>query len=276
MNRQFSPITLGERLRTITAGGFVLTETVHPANHQLSRHSHELTNIAFVLNGSFTEVLDRRSIECRPQSLLIKPAGETHANIYGRAGMRCLLIELQRQQVEALQSWSKTLNQVNHVRGGSFSMLGMRIYREFRLLDGVSPLAIEGLMLELVAHLSRQFDIPLDAKRPRWLDQARDILEADFLSTMNLARLAAEVGVHPVHLARVFRKHFGCTPGEYVRHLRIDYACRELSRSDTSLAEIALAAGFAHQAHFSRLFKAQTGMTPTEFRSFYRTRAKQS
>lgn len=107
MNRQFSPITLGERLRTITAGGFVLTETVHPPNQQLSRHSHELTNIAFVLNGSFTEVLGRKSIECRPQSLLIKPAGETHANIYGRAGVRCLLIELQRQQVEALQSWSK-------------------------------------------------------------------------------------------------------------------------------------------------------------------------
>jgi hypothetical protein len=57
-------------------------------------------------------------------------------------------------------------------------MLGMRIYREFRLMDGVSSLAIEGLMLELVAQLSRQFDIRLDAKRPRWLDQARDILEA--------------------------------------------------------------------------------------------------
>lgn len=70
-------------------------------------------------------------------------------------------------------------------------------------MDGVSPLAIEGLMLELVAHLSRQFDIPLDAKRPRWLDQARDILEADCLSTINLTRLASEVGVHPVHMARV-------------------------------------------------------------------------
>jgi AraC family transcriptional regulator len=107
MNQHFSPITLGERLRTITAGGFVLTETVHPANHQLSRHCHELTNIAFVLNGSFTEVLDRKSFECRPQSLLIKPAGEAHANSYGSAGVRCLLIELQRQQVEALQSGLK-------------------------------------------------------------------------------------------------------------------------------------------------------------------------
>ena len=151
-------------------------------------------------------------------------------------------------------------------------MLGMRIYKEFRLMDGATPLAIEGLMLELVAGLSRQLNIPLEAKRPHWLDRARDILEADFHDSISLARVAEAVDVHPVHLARVFRKHFGCTPGEYVRHLRIDFACRELSQSDTSLVEIALAAGFAHQAHFSRVFKAQTGMTPSEFRTSLRLR----
>jgi AraC family transcriptional regulator len=151
-------------------------------------------------------------------------------------------------------------------------MLGMRIYQEFRLMDGATPLAIEGLMLELVARLSRQQNIAFEPKRPRWLERARDILESDFHESISLTRVAEAVDVHPVHLARVFRKHFGCTPGEYVRHLRIDFACRELSQSKTSLVEIALAAGFAHQAHFSRVFKAQTGMTPSEFRTSLRLR----
>lgn len=275
MNQQFSPITLGARLKTAKVAGFVLTETTHQPNQQLSRHHHELNNIAFVLSGSFTEVLDRRSIECQPQSLLIKPAGEAHANRYGRAGMRCLLIEVQQHQLELLQSWSRALNQVSHVRGGNLSMLGMRIYKEFRLMDEATPLAIEGLMLELVAGLSRHLNIPSDLKdrgRPRWLEKARDILEAEFHDSISLARVAEAVDVHPVHLARVFRKHFGRTPGEYVRRLRIDFACRELSQSDRSLVEIGLAAGFAHQAHFSRIFKAQTGMTPSEFRTALRLR----
>lgn len=272
MIQQFSPITLGQRLQSINAAGFVLTETTHQPNHRLRRHHHELTNIAFVLNGSFTEVFDRRSVECRHQSLLIKPPGEAHANRYGKAGMHCLLIEVHRQQLEALGSWSKALGHVSHVRSGPSSMLGMRVFKEFRMMDGAAPLAIEGLMLELVANLSRQLSGPLETKRPRWLDQARQYLEAYFRESLSLSRVAAEVQVHPVHLARVFRKYYGCTPGEYLRHLRIDFACRELSRSDTSLVGIALAAGFAHQAHFSRVFKMHTGMTPSAFRTSLRSR----
>jgi AraC family transcriptional regulator len=271
MTQQFSPITLGSRLRTAKVAGLVLTETTHPANHRLSRHTHELTNIAFVLKGSFTESLNRRSIECAAQSLLIKPAGEAHANLYGSQGMRCLLIEVGQPQLDALHSCSEALNQVSHVRGGSSSMLGMRIYKEFRLMDQATPLAIEGLMLELVAGLSRQRNVSLEPKRPRWLEKAREILEADFHDSISLARIAEAVNVHPVHLARVFRKHYDCTLGEYVRRLRIDFACRELSQSDRSLVEIALSSGFAHQAHFSRVFKAQTGMTPSEFRTTFRT-----
>jgi AraC family transcriptional regulator len=272
MNKQFSPITLGERLKTTTAAGFVLTETAHQPNQNLPRHYHELTNVAFVLDGSFTEMLDRRRVECNAGSLLIKPPGEAHANRYGRTGMRCLIIEMHRQQLETLQPWSAALDQVTHVRGGTLSMLGMRIYKEFSLMDGASPLAIEGLMLEFVAHLSRQSKNPSKGKRPRWLEQAREILEADFHGSVSLACVAAAVEIHPVHLAREFRKYFGCTPGDYVRQLRIDFACRQLSGSDMSLVEIALTAGFAHQAHFSRVFKAQTGMTPSEFRTAHRSR----
>lgn len=271
MNQQFSPITLGERLKTLTTGGFVLTETVHLPDQKLRRHHHELTNIAFVLDGSFTEILDRRSIECSPQSLLIKPPGEPHANRYGRSGMRCLLVEVSTQQLEVLQPCASALHQVRHVRGGVLWSLGMRIYNEFRLMDGSTPLAIEGLMLELVASLSRESSRP-SGKRPRWLDQAKEILDTDFQGSVSLARVAAAVEIHPVHLARAFRKCFGCTPGDYVRHLRIDFACRELSGADTPVVEVALAAGFAHQAHFSRVFKTQTGMTPSEFRAAHRSR----
>jgi AraC family transcriptional regulator len=270
MIRRFSPITLGERVRTLTPAGFVLTETTHLPEQKLPRHHHELTNIAFVHDGSFTELLDRRSIECSSQSTLIKPAGEAHANRYGDAGMRSLLVEISRQQLDSLHPYANALKEVSHLRGGNAWMLGIRIYREFHLMDSATPLAIQGLMFELLANLTRQKTTRSTGKPPRWLDQAKDILHAEFHNSVNLARIAAAVEIHPVQLARNFRKFFGCSPGDYVRHLRIDFACRELSESGKPLVEIALAAGFAHQAHFSRVFKAHTGLTPTNFRAAHR------
>src|SRR5688572_15579699 len=90
----FSPITLGETIARVERNGLVFTETVHKANRMLPRHYHEHANIAFTLNGSFTEILDRQRFECASHSLIFKPVGEAHENEYGRAGMHCFLIEV--------------------------------------------------------------------------------------------------------------------------------------------------------------------------------------
>ena len=269
VNQAFSPVTLGRRLKTVNASGFVLTETTHQPNHELPRHNHELANIAFVLNGSFSEILDRRTIDCYPQSVLVKPSGEPHANRYGRDGMRCLLIEVQPRKLAALGSWSEALDRVQHFREGTLSSLGTRFYKEFRLMDSASPLAIEGLVLELIADLSRRA-IHSERKPARWLERAREILHAHSSETLRLNDIARAVDIHPVHLAREFRKAYGCTLGEYLRGLRIEFCCTRLASSDDSLVEIALTAGFASQSHFSRVFKRHTGTTPSEFRSSYR------
>ncbi len=269
---RFSPITLGEKLKSLEIDGFAFTETVHKPNQTLARHYHEHANIAFILNGSFTEILDRRRFECSPQSMIIKPAGEAHANHYGRGGMHCLLIEVKPQKVKSLYSLSKTFDRVNHVRGGLFSMLAMRMWKEMRVMDSASPLAIEGLSFELIAELSRHTNLVSERQLPCWLKRVREILHAHFSETVSFANVAKTVDVHPVHLGREFRKFYGCTLGEYVRGLRIEFACRKLSASDMPLVEISLAAGFSHQAHFSRIFKRQIGITAREFRSLHRSR----
>jgi AraC family transcriptional regulator len=141
-----------------------------------------------------------------------------------------------------------------------------RIYDEFRCTDTVSALAVEGLTLELLAEGVRQGPRHVERSPPRWLRQARDLLHEGFRQRLTLDGIAETVGVHPAHLARVFRQQQGCTVGDYVRRLRIEYACHCLSTSDTALATIALAAGFSDQSHFSKVFKRQTGMSPAVFR----------
>ncbi|MGH7573267.1 MAG: helix-turn-helix transcriptional regulator, partial [Gemmatimonadota bacterium] len=87
-----------------------------------------------------------------------------------------------------------------------------------------------------------------------------------FTEPLRIGDVAGEVGVHPSSLARAFQQHYSCTPGEFVRRLRVDLAARRLTQPTASLASIARETGFSDQSHFSRTFKDATGMTPGAFR----------
>jgi AraC family transcriptional regulator len=105
---------------------------------------------------------------------------------------------------------------------------------------------------------------------PSWLAQARDMIQDQFTESLSISEIATTVGVHPVHLARTFRKYHGFSVGDYVRRLRIERARLDISSSGLSLAEIALKAGFCDQGHLSRVFKRFTGMTPAKYRALFR------
>src|SRR5262249_59558331 len=101
---------------------------------------------------------------------------------------------------------------------------------------------------------------------PRWLASVTEFLQANYKANPTLISIGREVGAHPVHVAQVFRRFQGCTIGEYMRKMRVDFACRELACGDAPLARIAAAPGFADQSHFSRTFKALTRMSPSQYR----------
>jgi AraC family transcriptional regulator len=107
---------------------------------------------------------------------------------------------------------------------------------------------------------------------PLWLRQVREALHEQFAEPLSLANIAGLAGVHAAHLAKMFRKHYGCTLGEYIRRLRLEYAAQLLARSEKTLSAIALAAGFYDQSHFANLFKHRFGITPGVFRASLRTR----
>ena len=86
------------------------------------------------------------------------------------------------------------------------------------------------------------------------------------LENLRLADIATEVGVHPVHLARVFRLSYGTPVGAYARGLRLTWAAARLRDSGDGIAQIALEAGFFDQSHFTRAFKQHFGSTPLAYR----------
>jgi len=260
----------GKTIKSLEIAEFIITENIHRANTRLSEHSHENAHFCFVLQGSYSEFHNKQELICKPSTLTFRPSGELHKDYFYDRDVRVFIIEIPAKWIEKLHDNSLQLSHAANFEGGLLPQLVTRLNREFNQMDTASSLIIEGLTLELLAGAARNSSQYAERAIPFWLKQAQDIIHARFCENLTLEQIASAVKIHPVHLASVFRQKYHCTVGEYIRRLRIEYACREISKGKTPLAIIALEAGFANQGHFSSTFKRFTGFTPAAYRNSFR------
>jgi AraC-like DNA-binding protein len=134
------------------------------------------------------------------------------------------------------------------------------------------PLALDALILRLAHGLLLEDPSAPSPSIPR-LDQtalarARAFLDSQPASVRS-ADLEAVSGLSRYELARQFRVAYGTSPHRYLLMRRLDLARRRL-RQGVPLAELALAAGFADQAHFTRTFRSAVGIPPGRYARLHR------
>lgn len=263
--------THGERIRWRRVSGLLLTEDRYAPFERVPRHSHEHARFTLVLRGGFTEQSRLQSWVATSSSLFFLPAGAPHDRVVGAAGAVTLAVRMEENWLALARELSVAPEDGAHYRGGLLTHLARRLYGEFRMRDEVSRLAIEGIVLGMVAEAARR-RAREEHRAPGWLERARALMEERYAQGLTLSAVAEAVGVHPVHLARTFRRCYRSTVGDYLRQLRLDFVCQQMALGDFPLSEMALAAGFSDQSHFTRQFKRHTGMTPAAYRVLCRAR----
>lgn len=237
-------------------GRFAISEVAFGRHIRLPRHEHPRPCIAVVVSGCVRKTYARAEHETARGTLIAMPAHELHADVFGATGARIVVVEgdVALDRTIAFEDWRA-------------AAIAHRIRRELAAPDEFSPLSLEGLALELTALAGR---VRAAGAPTRWVDDAAEILRARFREPPSPRELAAEVGVHPAHLARAFRARFGESLGSYVRCVRLDWAADRLVRTNVALARIACEAGFADQSHFTRSFAARFGVAPGRYRTAHR------
>jgi AraC family transcriptional regulator len=244
-----------------------VTETLYRPGQYIPSHSHERSYISVVLRGSYTEDCGASVCNVLPGHLIMHVPGESHSNHFHKAGGQLLNLELSPEFWNRIAEFDNRRTFSRRVLRSSYALhLGLRLQKELASSDVASGWAMEGLMMELVAETIRDRAPRIGIDRGNWLSSVTELLRARYREPLTLKEIASVVSVHPVHLARSFRKHHGCSIGDFIRRLRVEAACRNLLDSDASIAEVALHAGFSDQSHFCRILKQQTGMSPKQFR----------
>ena len=106
---------------------------------------------------------------------------------------------------------------------------------------------------------------------PHSLRQALNYVRYHYDKKISTADLCAYCNLTPQHLIRLFKKHLGVTPLQYINKSKILHAIDLLRNSELSIKEIAYALGFDNPNYFSRLFTKEESISPAEVRERIRT-----
>jgi AraC family transcriptional regulator len=260
-------IQYGTVLQTRDAGRFRLRESRYPAHLVTPVHDHAEPYFSYVVRGAMSERCRRRDEVLYPgRSFHSHPSADPHHAWMGPQGATVLSITPRgRVALRIDAAWrSEATREAARLAG-----MARRCHEELHATDAASDLALEALCLELVAAWMRSKEDAPESTPPRWLREARDVLHDHADRPIAMTELAAHAGVHPSHLARSFRRHLGCSPGAYLRRLRLERACEALAETRESILAIALEAGFSGQAHFTRAFHRTMGLPPGAYRKLH-------
>jgi AraC family transcriptional regulator len=252
-------------VKTRTFRNFSLVESRHPAGQSISQHLHVQPYLSILVCGSYRETCGASAWDYVAGEAIFHGSGEVHSDQFFDEGGELLNLEILPEFEERLRD-DGIRTDVRTVFKHPYCLeLALKLRHELRAPDSVSGLAVEGLAMELAAHVLRG----RLARRERegdWINRIDATLREQFSKPPSLTELAEMVHVHPVHVARTFRKRLHCSVGEYVRMLRMEAACKQLRQTDLPIAEIAVETGFADQSHLTRTLKRYMGISPMSLR----------
>ncbi len=248
--------------------GVRLSVTSYEREAAIPKHEHANAYLCISTAGGFVERSGRSEREVRVHDLVYHPPGHPHSDRFSESGGRCLNLEMDPAWLAGLPRAASATTPI-YISDPDMRRIGRALIRESLQAEGTTSLAVDSLLLELFSRF-RGPSRRRNGRPPPWLLAVRDRLRSNYAERHTLTALADTAGVHPVHLAREFRRQFGCPVHVYVRRCRIEAAANLLADSDRPLAEIAFDLGFCGQSHFSRAFGVLKGVAP----GMYRRRAR--
>lgn len=209
------------------------------------------------------EATNNRCVFAQPFDIIIKSHETLHENQYGNSDSRILSLPIDDSFFPTIHSninhietiWLQQQNSC-HI---AFTILEAIKYGNQIDLDLSIISAIEAASIDFKAQtLKHKMHKQLKAIRDENLERTN--------KTINISRIASEIGIHPVHLARIYKQTYGLSIQDDRQLRRVKSGCSLLLGTQKTIAEIANELNFFDQSHFLRVFRNFMRISPNEFR----------
>ncbi|MGH8389544.1 MAG: helix-turn-helix domain-containing protein [Pseudomonas sp.] len=239
-----------------------------------TRHSHEHFSIGAITAGRSTYIHEQSQWEVGAGTVVLMNPGDVHA---------CNPIDNQPWSYLMLYVDSAWLTDLQHQLGFSDDLAFRRFAtthsQDEGLFTGLKDLyevlvdQQQDVMGKHSAAVEFFSDVQLrlnpaepPLREPNFkLERAADFIREHCTQVLKLEDICEAAQLSPSYLIRAFKQHYGMTPHAFLVNRRIQFAQDQL-RNGKLIADVALEAGFADQAHFQRAFKQHLAATPGQYR----------
>lgn len=237
------------------------------ASAPVEPHEHDDGHFIVVLAGHYRSSARGADQLLGPGDMLWNPPGTRHQDCFASPSGRFMTLSVAAPQAVALGLADgparRLLDAAQH--------LGASLSQRTEAVDLGSLLDTEAHCLQLCALTAGEHVADVAPRSPpSWLRRCMERLIDDAAQSLRLGDLAAEAGVHPVSLARAFRRHYGLSPGQLQRRAQLNRAAA-LLRGGCSPGDAAAACSFADQSHFTRAFRTEYRSTPAVWQARFKT-----
>jgi len=238
------------------------------STHRFPRHAHDQFGVGLILDGAQSSASGRGTVEAQAGDVITVNPGEVHDGApIGARGRRWSMLYLAPWRIAdaGRESGCRAEEFAEPVVADRRAAVAVaRLISAITATSGAAlDLAREERELQVLARLLAP-EGEREGGTASGVRQAISLIDDDPTAPVSLADLAGVSGLSRFQVVRGVRRATGLTPHAYLLRRRLELARRDI-RAGQSLAETALACGFADQSHMTRLFKRQFGYPPGAF-----------
>ncbi len=252
-------------------------------------HTHDYTELTIVFRGFAVHVLDGHEMPARAGDVFILRPELKHSFpvvadfAHYVFSYKQEMLDMVGSDIKSTQAYQALFALGCSAAGkGALLRLSLEAMAKVEALVNsmLSELKAKGLgfdslvkarFIELLTLLCREYEArssapgtPLDVERAAKL---ASLLESNLKLQPPVSRAAKSLGVSERQLRRVFKKHYGQSPIEYLMKIRLKRAAKMIASTHLTLSEIAFECGFSDANYLSHQFKKSTGLSPRQWKS---------